>query len=364
MPAWAEARKSLGVSVERWPIKGGFTISRGSKHEAVVVVATISERGHSGRGECVPYARYGESVESVARAIESCAPALAQGLGHEALRALLPPGAARNALDCALWDLEAKVSGKSAAELVGLDPLHAVETALTLSLGSPHEMATRARQAAHHPLLIHAVETALTLSLGSPHEMATRARQAAHRPLLKLKLGGDGDEERLVAIREAVPHARLIADANEAWRPRDLEFLLAAAHAAGVELVEQPLPAGDDDLLQRIVRAVPVCADESAHDRSSLAALASRYDAVNIKLDKTGGLTEALATAAAARQLGLKIMVGCMVATSLAMAPALLVAQGADWVDLDGPLLLARDRIPGLTYAFGEVLPPPPELWG
>ena len=333
MPAWAEARKSLGVSVERWPIKGGFTISRGSKHEAVVVVATISERGHSGRGECVPYARYGESVESVARAIESCAPALAQGLGHEALRALLPPGAARNALDCALWDLEAKVSGKSAAELVGLDPLHAVETALTLSLGSPHEM-------------------------------ATRARQAAHRPLLKLKLGGDGDEERLVAIREAVPHARLIADANEAWRPRDLEFLLAAAHAAGVELVEQPLPAGDDDLLQRIVRAVPVCADESAHDRSSLAALASRYDAVNIKLDKTGGLTEALATAAAARQLGLKIMVGCMVATSLAMAPALLVAQGADWVDLDGPLLLARDRIPGLTYAFGEVLPPPPELWG
>ena len=333
MPAWAEARKSLGVSVERWPIKGGFTISRGSKHEAVVVVATISERGHSGRGECVPYARYGESVESVARAIESCAPALAQGLGHEALRALLPPGAARNALDCALWDLEAKVSGKSAAELVGLDPLHAVETALTLSLGSPHEM-------------------------------ATRARQAAHRPLLKLTLGGDGDEERLAAIREAVPHARLIADANEAWRPRDLEFLLAAAHAARVELVEQPLPAGDDDLLQRIVRAVPVCADESAHDRSSLAALASRYDAVNIKLDKTGGLTEALATAAAARQLGLKIMVGCMVATSLAMAPALLVAQGADWVDLDGPLLLARDRIPGLTYAFGEVLPPPPELWG
>jgi L-alanine-DL-glutamate epimerase-like enolase superfamily enzyme len=208
------------------------------------------------------------------------------------------------------------------------------------------------------------VETALTLSLGSPHEMATRARQAAHHPLLKLKLGGDGDEERLAAIREAVPHARLIADANEAWRPRDLEFLLAAAHAAGVELVEQPLQAGDDDLLQRIVRAVPVCADESAHDRSSLAALASRYDAVNIKLDKTGGLTEALATAAAARQLGLKIMVGCMVATSLAMAPALLVAQGADWVDLDGPLLLARDRIPGLTYAFGEVLPPPPELWG
>ncbi len=250
-----------------------------------------------------------------------------------ALSALLPPGAARNALDCALWDLEAKVSGRSAAELAGLPPLHAVATALTVSLGSPEEMAARARQVAHHPLL-------------------------------KLKLGGEGDSERLAAIREAVPDARLIADANEAWRPRDVEFLLAAAHAAGVELVEQPLPAGEDELLQRIVRAVPVCADESVHDRASLGTIASRYDAVNIKLDKTGGLTEALATAAAARELGLKIMVGCMVATSLAMAPALLVAQGADWVDLDGPLLLARDRIPGLTYRSGEVLPPPRELWG
>jgi L-Ala-D/L-Glu epimerase len=333
MPARADAHKSLGVSVERWPIEGGFTISRGSKHEAVAVVATISKDRHSGRGECVPYARYGESVESVVRAIEDCAAPLAQGIDREGLSALLPPGAARNALDCALWDLEAKNLGRSVAELAGLPPLHAVQTALTISLGSPQDMAARARRAAEHPLL-------------------------------KLKLGGDGDEERLAAIREAVPHARLIADANEAWRPRDVKFLLAAAHAAGVELVEQPLPAGEDEMLQRIVRAVPVCADESVHDRASLGTIASRYDAVNIKLDKTGGLTEALATAAAARELGLKIVVGCMVATSLAMAPALLVAQGADWVDLDGPLLLARDRTPGLTYRSGEVLPPPRELWG
>ena len=333
MPAGPEAHKSLGVSVERWPIEGGFTISRGYKHEAVVVVATICNGRHSGRGECVPYTRYGESVDSVVGAIEDCAGPLAQGLGRKELRVLLPPGAARNALDCALWDLEAKVSGKSAAELARLPPLHAVETALTISLGQPQEMAARARQAAPHPLL-------------------------------KLKLGGDGDEERFAAIREAVPHARLIADANEAWRPRDVKFLLAVAHAAGVELVEQPLPAGEDEMLQRIVRTVPVCADKSVRDRASLGTIASRYDAVNIKLDKTGGLTEALATAAAARELGLKIVVGCMVATSLAMAPALLIAQGADWVDLDGPLLLARDRTPGLTYRSGEVLPPSRELWG
>jgi L-alanine-DL-glutamate epimerase-like enolase superfamily enzyme len=194
--------------------------------------------------------------------------------------------------------------------------------------------------------------------------MAARARAAPRYPLLKLKLGGEGDEGRLAAIRAALPHARLIADANEAWRPSDLQRLLAAAKAAGVELIEQPLPAGDDAALQHIARTVPVCADESVHDRASLRDIAKRYDAVNIKLDKTGGLTEALAAAQEARQLGLKIMVGCMVATSLAMAPALLLAQDADWVDLDGPLLLERDRVPGLTYTSGTVMPPPAALWG
>jgi L-alanine-DL-glutamate epimerase-like enolase superfamily enzyme len=258
---------------------------------------------------------------------------MAEGLDRAALQALLPPGAARNALDCALWDLEAKISGRSAAELAGVAPLHAVETAFTISLASPEEMATRAREAARYPLL-------------------------------KLKLGGEGDEARLAAIRAAVPTARLIADANEAWRPSNLAPLLAAAKAAGVELIEQPLPAGDDAALAHVPRIVPICADESVHDRASLRAIAKRYDAVNIKLDKTGGLTEALATAEEARKLGLKIMVGCMVATSLAMAPALLLAQGADWVDLDGPLLLERDRVPGLAYTSGTVAPPPPALWG
>jgi L-alanine-DL-glutamate epimerase-like enolase superfamily enzyme len=194
--------------------------------------------------------------------------------------------------------------------------------------------------------------------------MAEAARQAGAHPLLKLKLGGEGDAERLLAVRQAVPQARLIADANEAWQPHETESLLAAAAAAGVELVEQPLPAGNDEILQRIERAVPVCADESVHDRASLETLPQRYDAMNIKLDKTGGLTEALLVVGRARALGLKIMVGSMVATSLAMAPALLLAQDADFVDLDGPLLLARDRVPGLTYEAGMVFPPPPELWG
>jgi len=325
--------RDLTAGVERFPIRGGFTISRGAKHEARVVVATISDGAHRGRGECVPYARYGESVEGVAKAIEACAPAIAAGLDRAGLQALLPPGAARNALDCALWDLEAKISRQSAAERAGVAPLHAVETAFTISLGPPEEMAARAREAARYPLL-------------------------------KLKLGGDGDEARLAAIRDAVPKARLIADANEAWRTSDLERLLAAAKAAGVELIEQPLPAGDDAALAHIARIVPVCADESVHDRASLSGLPARYDAVNIKLDKTGGLTEALATAAEARTLGLKVMVGCMVATSLAMAPALLLARGADWVDLDGPLLLERDRVPGLAYTSGTVMPAPAALWG
>jgi L-Ala-D/L-Glu epimerase len=323
----------LAVAVERWPISGGFAISRGVKHEAVVVVATISDGVHGGRGECVPYARYGESVDGVVAAIEACAESVADGLSRAGLLERLPPGAARNAIDCALWDLEAKRAGKRAFDLAGL--------------GAPA------------PVL-----TALTISLAPPEAMAARAREASAYPLLKLKLGGDGDEERFAAVRAAVPDARLIADANEAWRPETLERLFAAAAKAGVELIEQPLPANRDQILQHIARPVRVCADESVHDRASLAPIAARYDAVNIKLDKAGGLTEALAVKASARALGLKIMVGCMVGTSLSMAPALLLAQGADFVDLDGPLLLARDRVPGLTYEGGTVLPPPAALWG
>jgi L-alanine-DL-glutamate epimerase-like enolase superfamily enzyme len=270
----------------------------------------------------------------VVAVIEACAEWLAQGLSRKELADRLPAGAARNSLDCALWDLEAKRSGQSVATLVGLSPLHPVPTAFTISLASPEVMALRAQAA------------------------------SAAYALLKLKMGGPGDPERLSAVREVAPQARLIIDANEAWRPEDLEFLLHAAAAAGVELVEQPLPADKDDILERITRPVLVCADDSVHDRASLERNLGRYDAVNIKLDKTGGPSEALLVAERARASGLKIMVGCMVATSLAMAPAVLVAQDADWVDLDGPLLLARDRVPGLTYSSGMILPSRPELWG
>ena len=324
---------SLSVAVERWPIREAFTISRGTKREAVVVVATLSDGADMGRGECVPYARYGESVEDVVTAIASCADAFTVGLTRAGLAELLPAGAARNALDCAMWDLEAKRAGRSATALAGIAVLR--------------------------PVL-----TAYTISLDTPEAMAAKAREVESYPLLKLKLGGANDAARLAAVRLAVPHMRLIADANEAWQPDETESLLALAAASGIELVEQPLPADNDDVLGQIERAVPVCADESVHDRASLAGLAGRYDAVNIKLDKTGGLTEALLLAEEARKLGLKIMVGSMVATSLAMAPALLLAPDADWVDLDGPLLLARDRVPGLAYADGMVSPPPPALWG
>ncbi|GFO83454.1 MAG: dipeptide epimerase [Methyloceanibacter sp.] len=324
---------ALSVTAQRWPIRGQFTIARGSKSEAAVVVAEIGDGTSAGRGECVPYARYGESVEGVTAAIESLRPAIEKGLDRSRLAALLPPGAARNALDCALWDLECKQAGRAVHDLAGLPPLHGVATAFTISLGTPEVMAEQARDASAHPLL-------------------------------KLKLGGDGDAERLRAVRDAVPSARLIADANEAWRPDQVERLLAAAFACGIELVEQPLPAGEDGMLANVAHAVPICADESAHDTASLDEIAGLYDAVNVKLDKTGGLTEALAMMDKARARGLKTMVGSMVATSLAMAPAMLLAQTADWVDLDGPLLLARDRENGLVYGDGKVYPPSPALWG
>ncbi len=323
----------LSVSIESWPIAGSFTISRGAKTEAVVVVAEVSSGAARGRGECVPYARYGESPDSVAAALEALRPALAAGLTREGLQAALPPGAARNALDCALWDLEAKQSGQPAWTLAGLpEPV---------------------------PLT-----TAYTISLGTPESMAEAAKAAAHRPLLKVKLGGHGDPARIAAVRACAPAATLIVDANEGWTRDNLADNLAACAEAGVALVEQPLPAGDDAVLADITRQVAICADESVHDRASLPALVGKYDAVNIKLDKTGGLTEALAMAREAQAMGFDIMAGCMVATSLAMAPALLLAQCAKYVDLDGPLLLARDRENALRYDSSVVQPPSPQLWG
>ena len=332
---------TLALAAEHWPIAGSFAISRGAKTEAVVVVAELGDGKARGRGECVPYARYSESVESVMTQINAMRPQLAAGLDRRALQSAMPPGAARNALDCAFWDYDAKRSGRPVHELAGLGAPHALTTAYTISLGPPAAMAAAAAKAVAKP---------------------------ASRALLKIKLGGTdehgGDAARIAAVRAAAPKATLIVDANEGWDERNLGRNLAACAAAGVVLVEQPLPDGGDGALAGLKRPIPVCADESAHDRASLPALAGKYDAVNIKLDKAGGLTEALAMTAEAERLGFAIMAGCMVATSLAMAPALLLAQTARYVDLDGPLLLARDRPDGLRYADSLVFPPTPALWG
>ncbi|KQP30220.1 mandelate racemase [Methylobacterium sp. Leaf102] len=324
----------LTAAVERFPIAGAFTIARGSRTEAVVVLATITDtEGRVGRGECVPYARYGETVDSVRDLILAQADAIAAGASRTDLLTAMKPGAARNALDCALFDLEAKQLGRPAWEIAGL---------------SAPEVAT----------------TAYTLSLGDPESMEAAARAAAARPLLKVKLGGEGDPDRIAAVRRGAPRSRLVVDANEAWRPDTLEANLAACVAAQVELIEQPLPAGEDEILATIPRPIPICADESLHDRAGLDALATRYDAINIKLDKAGGLTEAVMLAHEARARGFSLMIGCMVGTSLAMAPAMLLAHHADFVDLDGPLLLARDRDPALVFDGSLIHPPTPELWG
>jgi L-Ala-D/L-Glu epimerase len=324
----------LSVRIERWPLAGAFTISRGSKTEAVVVVAELTDGAHRGRGESVPYARYGETPDGIVAAIAAMGPAIRAGLSRADLQGAMPPGAARNALDCAYWDVNAKAAGRRAYELAGL--------------------------VAPEPRV-----TAYTISLAAPAAMAEAAERAAGRPLLKVKLGaGEGDGARIAAVRRAAPRAELIVDANEGWTADNLASNLAACADAGVTLIEQPLPEGRDDALARIKHAIPICADESVHDRASLEALAGKYDAVNIKLDKTGGLTEALAMAAEAERRGFAIMVGCMVATSLAMAPAMLIAQRARVVDLDGPLLLTKDRADGLRYDGSLAYPPGAALWG
>jgi L-alanine-DL-glutamate epimerase-like enolase superfamily enzyme len=334
---------TLILTAENWPIAGSFAISRGAKTQADVVVAELGGDkalgGQRGRGECAPYARYGESVESVIAALDATRPLLAAGLERLALQQAMPPGAARNALDCAFWDFEAKSSGRPVHELAGLPAPRPLTTAFTISLAAPDAMAQAAAKAVAKP---------------------------AGRALLKVKLGGKDDEDpsRIAAVRAAAPKASLIVDVNEGWDERNLAANLAACAAADVALVEQPLPAGADAALANIKHPMPICADESAHGLASLAALAGKYDAVNIKLDKTGGLTEALAMAAETERLGFAIMAGCMVATSLAMAPAMLLAQRAQYVDLDGPLLLARDRPDGLIYRDSLVFPPVPALWG
>ena len=318
---------------EAWPIRGVFRISRGARTESHVVVATLVDGEHQGRGECVPYPRYGESVQGVITAIEEMGPAIADGIDREAVQVRMSAGAARNAVDCAMWDLEAKRSGSPAWRLSGLDE------------PTP-------------------VTTAYTISLDEPKVMGESARAEAHRPLLKLKLTGDGDLARVRAVREAAPDARLIADANEAWTPDVFREIAPALAALGVELIEQPFPAGHDEALAELEHPVPIAADESCHRSTDVPGLVGRYDVVNVKLDKTGGLTEALRVVAAAREAGLDIMVGCMVGTSLGVAPATLLAPLARYVDLDAPLLLARDRPNGLEYEGSTVYPAERELWG
>ena len=323
----------ITITPESWPIAGTFTIARGSKTAADVVVVTLQRDGFAGRGESVPYARYNETVPLVVAALEAARPAIAKLKLRAEIPALKLPYAAANAVDCAMWDLEAKQLGKPAWVLAGLSP--------------------------PKPVI-----TAYTLSLDTAENMAAAASRAKDRPLLKLKLGRQGDEQRLAAIRAAVPHARLIVDANEGWSPDILPAMLKACKTYGVELVEQPLPAANDDFLKGLQRDCLICADESAHGLEGLSQLKGKYDAINIKLDKTGGLTPALELATASRARNMKIMVGCMLATSLAMAPAFLIAQTADYVDLDGPLLLARDRAPAITYDCSLMQQPPSALWG
>ncbi|MDE2814490.1 MAG: dipeptide epimerase [Gemmatimonadota bacterium] len=323
----------FSIRSESFPLAQTFTISRGAKTTADVVVVELGRNGCVGRGECVPYPRYNESVAGTIDALESLRPQVEAGLDQAALQRALPPSAARNALDCALWDLEAKLSGRPVYELVGL--------------------------AAPRP-----IATAYTLSLDDPEIMGRAAAQHADRPLLKIKLAGRDDLDRVAAIRANAPDSTLIVDANEGWSADQVEPISTALARLGVALIEQPLPVAQDALLAEFEHPVPFCADESCHTAADLAELASRYECVNLKLDKTGGFSEGLRLAAEARACGLDLMVGCMIATSLSMAPAVLLAQQARFVDLDGPLLLQKDREHGLRYEGSLLHPPHLQLWG
>jgi L-Ala-D/L-Glu epimerase len=327
-------KRSLSVDIERWPVAGAFTISRGAKTHVDVVVVTITGDGVRGQGEATPIYYHGETAETVKAAVLAIRDRIEDGADREALARLLPRGAARNAVDAAIWDLEAKSSGTPVWELAGLAPLKPLVTAFTISLGMPERM----------------------------HADAEKA--SGIYPLLKLKLAGEGDIERVAAVRAGAPKARLIVDANEAWTDRDVVREATALLDYGVELIEQPVRAGEDHQLDGLRSPIPLCADESCQDRADLPRCMGRYQAINIKLDKAGGLTEALALAAEARIAGVELMVGCMLSTSLGVAPAALVAQQARWVDLDGPLLLASDRDPGIAFDGAMMAPAPPLLWG
>lgn len=322
----------VNVSKAVYPIRGSFTISRGSKTKAETVIVHIERNGVSGRGECVPYARYGESLDSVIAQIEWVLPEIRSGINREQLQGLLPAGAARNAIDCAMWDVECKLERQSVWDKVGVKP--------------------------------QGLTTAYTLSLDTPENMHQAALENAHRPLLKLKLGGGDDIARVKAVRDGAPNSTIIVDANEAWDLADYATLVPAFVELGVAMIEQPFPAGKDEALALLERPIAICADESCHDLSSLKSIIGRYDMINIKVDKTGGLTEALALKAEAEKAGLRVMVGCMLSSSLSMAPAFVAAQGVEVVDLDGPLLLAHDIEHGFEFEENTMMPFSSKLWG
>jgi L-alanine-DL-glutamate epimerase-like enolase superfamily enzyme len=324
----------LAARIERWPVAGSFVISRGAKTHVDVVVATVAEAEWRGRGEATAIYYHGESAESVREQILDMTGAIAEGATRADLLTLMPRGAARNALDTALWELDGKRCGLPVWRLASMEEPRPVTTAFTISLGDADRMEADARNA------------------------------AGKYPLLKLKLAGEGDAERVAAVRRGAPEARLVVDANEAWTGRDIVAEAEALMPYGVELIEQPVKAGEDHLLDGLVSPIPLCADETCQDRSDLERIVGRYQAVNVKLDKAGGLTEALALSKDARAAGLKLMVGCMLSTSLGVAPAFLAAQGAEWVDLDGPLLLARDRPDGFRFERGKMLNAGATLWG
>jgi L-alanine-DL-glutamate epimerase-like enolase superfamily enzyme len=331
-PSVMTGHLTIDAKEEVWPLKQVFRISRGSRTEARVVVVTVGDGEHIGRGECMPLARYNQSTTSVLAQVESINSV--PDLNRDKLQQLLPPGAARNALDCALWDLEAKISGKHVWELANIP-------------------------------IVSEVETSFTISLDIPAAMAAAAKAAASAPILKLKLGGDNlDLPRVEAVCDAAPNARLLIDANESWSPAHYEKVVPSFRRSGIALIEQPFPANADEVLETLNHPIPVCADESCHTTAELPRLKNRYEIVNVKLDKTGGLTEALRLCHRARESGFRLLIGCMVGTSLSVAPARLLASITDWVDLDGPLLLARDREKGLNYRNGKFDMPSRELWG
>jgi L-alanine-DL-glutamate epimerase-like enolase superfamily enzyme len=329
---------SIGAKEEIWPLKQPFRISRGSRTEARVVVVTVSDGKHVGRGEGIPLARYNQSTASVLAQIESITGE--KNLKREGLQDLLPAGAARNALDCALWDLEAKTSGKRAWQLADIPIVPEVETSFTISLDTAEKMSAAA-------------------------SAATFAQGFGVPRILKLKLGGDDlDLSRVQAVRETAPAARLLIDANESWSPSHYREIVSSLKESGVELIEQPFSADADEILETLDHPIPVCADESCHTIADLPRLRNRYEVINVKLDKTGGLTEALRLCSRARESDFKLLIGCMVCTSLAIAPARLLASTAQWIDLDGPLLIAHDRPHGITYQSGKIGMPSRELWG